>query len=112
MERSEGLDRIVIMEDYIKRETAVKVVNEAVDRKAALFALKTIPGRLWEEGVELKLCPFCGSTARVFYVKPFEHNGRKGIDRWQVLCDGCGVATCAELSPEKAVERWNRRRNG
>lgn len=60
---------------------------------------------------ELRPCPFCGGEAEINFVPPFVHprNGRKGLERWQIFCDSCGVFTPGMLTKEEAIEAWNRR---
>ena len=59
----------------------------------------------------MKRCPFCKGEAELVHIPPFVHpkSGRKGIERWQVVCHGCGVVTAAFLSPEDAEKAWERR---
>lgn len=60
---------------------------------------------------KLKRCPFCGYTAEIINVAPFlnKYSGRKGVERWQVGCTGCGVVTAAFPIVEDAVDKWNMR---
>lgn len=51
----------------------------------------------------IKRCPCCGARA---VAKKIIH---KGTDAWIVECADCGGQTHPVISPEKAVEVWNRR---
>ena len=58
--------------------------------------------------VELKPCPFCGSTATVW--------GINGYEFCSVECDneecGCVYGDNLQLSYEEVVEAWNKRVGG
>ena len=62
--------------------------------------------------MELKPCPFCGSTAQLSHTT---YGGRPLAS--YVLCVGCGCKTkvfevsVTYAADEKATEAWNRRAN-
>ncbi len=55
---------------------------------------------------DLKPCPFCGGTPRVF-----SHNNEWIGRTWHIECldDNCGCGTCHHDSKAIAVTVWNRR---
>ena len=57
------------------------------------------------KNIELKHCPFCGSTARVW--------GLGGSEFYCIECDneecGCVYGDNMELSFEEVIEMWNKR---
>lgn len=55
---------------------------------------------------ELKPCPFCGGTPRVF-----SHNNEWIGRTWHIECldDNCGCGTCHHESEKIAATVWNRR---
>lgn len=67
----------------------------------------------WEEKVEAKPCPFCGSKE----VKTSKKESMEGFFRCvHVVCDECGVnlpgfGNTYEEALKDALEKWNRRTN-
>ena len=60
---------------------------------------------------EIKACPFCGGEAKVFkYKKPMASFGT--MFSYEVECAYCFVRTGRYPSEEKAVNAWNRRKDG
>lgn len=54
--------------------------------------------------MDIRSCPFCGSAAILK-----SSVNKRGDDAWIVECEDCGCQTHSIISPEKAVEVWNRR---
>lgn len=61
---------------------------------------------------KLKLCPFCGSHAKIF---PQSHisNNKDCDGEWAVVCQNeealCNVRLLYCNSREEAIQQWNRR---
>ena len=56
---------------------------------------------------DLKLCPFCGSTA---FLTEYDYDlGNGYVVTHVVECNGCHAQTFEYDSPEEAIEAWNRR---
>ena len=57
---------------------------------------------------ELKLCPFCGSSA---FIAEYDYdiNNDGYVSTYAVECNGCHAAIFECDSPEEAAEAWNRR---
>lgn len=61
--------------------------------------------------IKLKTCPFCGGEAKVFkYRKARKSFGT--LFSYEVECVYCFVRTGRYPSEEKAVNAWNRRKDG
>lgn len=57
--------------------------------------------------VELKPCPFCGSSSIV--MRHYRNAGGIGSDGFCAHCDGCGAEGTVDLSEEEAAAFWNTR---
>lgn len=59
---------------------------------------------------KLKSCPFCGeSGARVHLQKIIYTN--EDFKRREIMCETCGAEVSEFVTPERAIEAWNRRVN-
>lgn len=54
----------------------------------------------WLTELPLKLCPFCGDSAKMAFTHPF-----------YVECSNCGARAGTSATPEGAAEEWNVRSN-
>ena len=55
--------------------------------------------------LELRPCPFCGGSARLYFQLD-------DLGDWVVTCDGCGARSCPEgirYDRELAIADWNAR---
>ncbi|GGA47234.1 Lar family restriction alleviation protein [Pelagibacterium lentulum] len=59
---------------------------------------------------DLKPCPFCGGTARIYHNTSPPGNSCE----WHlasIVCSGCEIGVYQEVTPEEAISAWNRRVN-
>ena len=57
--------------------------------------------------IELKTCPFCGSSA---FLAEYDYAIDNGYVATHVVeCNGCHATTFEYSSPEEAADAWNRR---
>lgn len=57
---------------------------------------------------ELKPCPFCGESEDCVHLQKIIYI-REGHSRWEVMCENCGAEVSEFVTPERAIEAWNRR---
>lgn len=63
-----------------------------------------------EEDLEVKPCPFCGSTS--ILIKQITRNDSPSKGHWYTHCEGCwaeGPFADGTLHRGDAVKQWNRR---
>ena len=58
--------------------------------------------------IELKPCPFCGSSNVTLEVEYGSDCGY-GFGGHTVICNNCGVQTIYYETKEEAIEAWNKR---
>lgn len=59
---------------------------------------------------ELKPCPFCGCNDYSVHLQRCYYTN-EDYNRWKVMCEDCGAEVSEFVTPERAIEAWNRREN-
>ena len=57
---------------------------------------------------KLKPCPFCGENGYGVHLQKIIY-ANEDFKRWEVMCEMCGAEISEFVTPERAVEAWNRR---
>lgn len=57
---------------------------------------------------ELKPCPFCGESGCPVHLQKIIY-ANEDYKRWEVICETCGAEMAEFVTPERAIEAWNRR---
>lgn len=57
---------------------------------------------------ELKPCPFCGESGCSVHLQKIIY-ANEDYKRWEVICETCGAEMAEFVTPERAIEAWNRR---
>ena len=69
--------------------------------KQAIPQIEDLLNRIQSEAEKLKLCPFCGSHAKIWHIR----------GGYNVQCNICGNSTITFEKLECAIAAWNRRAN-
>lgn len=56
----------------------------------------------------LKPCPFCGESSNFVHLQKIIY-ANEDYRRWEVMCENCGAEVSEFVTPERAIEAWNRR---
>lgn len=57
---------------------------------------------------ELKPCPFCGCSDHGVHLQKVYYPNEEYL-RWKIICEECGAEVSEKVTPERAIEAWNRR---
>ncbi len=56
----------------------------------------------------LKPCPFCGERGYAVHLQKNIY-ANEDYMRWSVMCETCGAEVSEFVTPERAIDAWNRR---
>ena len=57
---------------------------------------------------ELRPCSFCGESSDFVHLQKIIY-ANEDYRRWEVICENCGAEVSEFVTPERAIEAWNRR---
>lgn len=111
------------MPEYIERDTVLNALHEiggcdatpdtwadgydkAIDE--AYRVVSDLPAASIYTQNELKPCPFCGCSDHAVHLQK-RYYPNEDYQRWEIMCENCGAEILEFVTPERAIEAWNRR---